>query len=173
MLGGGQEKGIRSGTENTLGLAGLATGAMECHAGLENELDRYKSLRTLALNRMEQHEIQFTVNGSAESEYQAPWTINISLVGIRAEALAARLDLCHDIAVSLGSACSNNKVQRRSHVLVAMGLTSQQIDSAIRISFGRFTTERDIDRLVASIALETQQLAGIANADSEELAHEA
>ncbi len=173
MFGGGQEKGIRSGTENTLGLAGLATGAMECHDGLESELERYRALRMLALNRMEQHEIKFTLNGSAESEYQAPWTINVSIEGVRAEALAARLDLCHDIAVSLGSACSSNKVQQRSHVLVAMGLTSQQIDSAIRISFGRFTTERDINQLVASIALETRQLAGIASSDSEELAHEA
>lgn len=173
LFGGGQEKGVRNGTENTLGLAGLATSAMECHTGLQQDLEHYECLRSLAFKLLDQCQVKYTCNGSTDPEHQAPWTINISLEGIRAEAIAARLDLCHGIAVSLGSACSNNKVQRRSHVLTAMGLTEQQIDSAIRISFGRFTTEEDINHLVTSIALEAGQLATLASSEREELAHEA
>jgi len=166
--GGGQEGGLRSGTENTLGLSGLATAANECYEHLEQQSRHYEKLRRLALDSLRQHQVAFSCNGATSVIHQAPWTLNISLKGIRAEALAARLDLCHNIAVSLGSACNNNKTQRRSHVLTAMGLCEQQIDSAIRISFGRFTLPEDIDHLAAAIASEVQVLLQMAPARQQE-----
>ncbi|AUI85589.1 hypothetical protein BS333_03960 [Vibrio azureus] len=154
FVGGGQEKGLRGGTENTLGIAALHVAANECAKDMQSQLLRFASLRSLAITLLQQHDITFQCNGSDNAQHQAPWTLNISIQGIRGEALAARLDICHGIAVSLGSACSNNKQQNRSHVLKSMGLSNQDIDSAIRISFGKQTLEEDIHQLVDAIAKE-------------------
>ncbi|CAQ86242.1 MULTISPECIES: cysteine desulfurase family protein [Photorhabdus] len=158
LHGGGQEQGIRSGTENTLGLAGLAAAAKESLNGLKERFDTYKILREILLSLLKQHHVNYLVNGSTNPEFQAPWTLNLSFPGVRAESLASRLDLCHGVSLSLGSACSNNKSTQRSHVLVAMGLPDDRIDSAVRISFGYTTSQNDIEMLANAIKQETYNL---------------
>ncbi|NRN27340.1 cysteine desulfurase family protein [Photorhabdus heterorhabditis] len=158
LHGGGQEQGIRSGTENTLGLAGLAAAAKESLNGLKERFDTYKTRRETLLSLLEQHHVNYLVNGSTNPEFQAPWTLNLSFPGVRAESLASRLDLCHGVSLSLGSACSNNKSTQRSHVLVAMGLPDDRIDSAVRISFGYTTSQNDIEMLANAIKQETYNL---------------
>ncbi|WP_434526163.1 cysteine desulfurase family protein [Photorhabdus asymbiotica] len=158
LHGGGQEQGIRSGTENTLGLAGLTVAAKESLNGLKERFNTYKTLRKTLLSLLEHHHVNYLVNGSTNPEFQAPWTLNLSFPGVRAESLASRLDLCHGISLSLGSACSNNKSTQRSHVLVAMGLPDDRIDSAVRISFGYTTSQSDIATLANAIKQETYNL---------------
>ncbi|ETS32798.1 hypothetical protein BB987_04915 [Photorhabdus temperata] len=158
LHGGGQEQGIRSGTENTLGLAGLAAAAKESLNGLQEHFNTYKTLRETLLSLLEQHHVSYLINGNTNPEFQAPWTLNLSFPGVRAESLASRLDLCHGVSLSLGSACSNNKSTQRSHVLAAMGLPNDRIDSAVRISFGYTTSQNDIEMLASAIKQETYNL---------------
>ncbi|SHO56623.1 cysteine desulfurase family protein [Vibrio quintilis] len=174
FAGGGQENGMRSGTENTVGIAALKAAVEECESWRDEKLKQFAELRSLALSLIHQHGLSARVIGASNPEYQAPWTLNLSLSGIRGESLATRLDLCHGICVSLGSACSNNKEKRHSHVLKAMGIPEQQIDGAIRISFGYATTESDVKHLVDSIAKEVGFLLSISPAktqENEELSH--
>lgn len=159
LQGGGQEQGLRSGTENTLGIAGLAAAAEEAYAELDNRLQHYHMLKDHLLSQLDAANINYLINGESLCQLQAPWTLNISILGIRAEALASRLDLCHGISVSLGSACSNNHTSpQRSHVLLAMQLPDSRIDSALRISFGYTTNLQAIKTLAHAITLETHHL---------------
>ncbi|AKH63059.1 MULTISPECIES: cysteine desulfurase family protein [Photorhabdus] len=158
LHGGGQEQGIRSGTENTLGLAGLAAAAKESLNGLQEHFNTCKTLRETLLSLLEQHHVSYLINGNTNPAFQAPWTLNLSFPGVRAESLASRLDLCHGVSLSLGSACSNNKSTQRSHVLAAMGLPNDRIDSAVRISFGYTTSQNDIEMLASAIKQETYNL---------------
>ena len=91
--------------------------------------------------------IEFSING--DNNQRATGVLNISFKGLDGEGLLNMLDM-HDIYVSIGSAC-NSKSQDRSHVLKAMGLSDEVIDSSVRISIGRYNTENDIDLLVQQI----------------------
>jgi cysteine desulfurase len=143
--GGGQERGLRAGTENVPGIAGFAA-ALEAAlaqlphfqglAGLRDELER----RLLAI---EPGAVRF---GAAAA--RLPNTSCIALPGIGSEVQVMALDLA-GIGVSAGAACSSGKV-RPSHVLGAMGVGSELARQAIRISLGRATAESDIDALVAA-----------------------
>ncbi|PHM60731.1 NifS protein [Xenorhabdus stockiae] len=163
LHGGGQEQGLRSGTENTLGIAGLAAAAEEACEELIQRLYHCQEMRKYIINQLDISTIKYHLNGETNPEYQAPWTLNISFPGVRAEALANRLDLCHGISVSLGSACSNNsQTPQRSHVLLAMQSPHAYIDSALRISFGHVTERQEIDVLVNALKQEIQNLLAIA-----------
>jgi cysteine desulfurase len=163
LHGGGQEHGLRSGTENTLGIAGLAAAAKEACMEIEQRLRYCREMRTYLLTQLDKLKVKYYLNGEINPEYQAPWTLNISFPGIRAEALASRLDLCHGISVSLGSACSNNSHSpKRSHVLLAMQIPHEYIDSALRISFGHITDQHEVDVLSRALQQETQHLLSIA-----------
>lgn len=84
-----------------------------------------------------------------------PYILNFSLVGIRSETTLHFLEQ-HNIYVSSGSACAKGK---KSHVLSALGLTQQQADSAIRVSFSRLNTKNDIDELVKNLIKANNTLA--------------
>ncbi|MBE8596017.1 cysteine desulfurase family protein [Xenorhabdus sp. BG5] len=163
LHGGGQEHGLRSGTENTLGIAGLAAAAKEAYEELVQRIDYCREMRTYLLTQLDKLGVNYHVNGEINPEYQAPWTLNVSFPGIRAEALASRLDLCHGISVSLGSACSNNSHSpQRSHVLLAMQSPHDYIDSALRISFGHVTERHEVSVLANALQQETRHLLAIA-----------
>ncbi|MDE9495324.1 cysteine desulfurase [Xenorhabdus bovienii] len=162
LHGGGQEQGLRSGTENTLGIAGLAAAAEEANEKLIQRFDYCREMRIYLLTQLDKSGVNYHLNGETNPEYQVPWTLNISFPGIRAEALASRLDLCHGISVSLGSACSNNsQTPQRSHVLLAMQSPHSYIDSALRISFGHVTGWRAVNALANALQQETQHLLAI------------
>ncbi|MBU2705969.1 cysteine desulfurase [Zooshikella marina] len=156
--GGGQESGWRAGTENTLGLAGLAAAAREAKEKFLQWQQQLLYLRGQLIAGLQREIPGILINGTQKSDQVVANTINVSLPGIRAEALAALLDVHHQIAVSIGSACSNNKASRRSHVLQAMGLNNERIDSAVRISIGQFTNEHAINHLIKAISTEYQAL---------------
>ncbi len=162
LHGGGQESGLRGGTENVLGILGLGAAVRDA---LEQRIRWHQSqqwLKTRLLARLRERAVAFQINGPRDEASQSPNTVNLSFDGVRGEALAALLENRHGIAVSIGSACSNNKQTRRSHVLTAMGLPDARIDGAVRISLGRYTREQDVNRLADALGEAVTQLHALA-----------
>ncbi len=147
LNGGGQERGLRSGTENVPGIYSMA---MALEDNIKNQQiirAHIQELEQRFLDSLFRESIPYKINGN--SLKKATGIINISFNGLDGEGLLNMLDT-HDICVSVGSAC-NSKKQERSHVLLAMGLDNSRIDSSIRISIGRYNTEEEIDCLVKAI----------------------
>lgn len=156
--GGGQEMAMRSGTENLVAIAGLGEAADECRRELDN-WDRHNlNCKQRLIQQLSRAEIETRINGASDYDAAISNTVNLSIPGIRGEALALLMEKKDGIVVSVGSACSNNKSRQLSPVLQAMGLADEEIQSAIRISFGRFTRLDDIDRFVASLERRVAQL---------------
>ena len=134
-VGGGQEKDIRPGTEPMPAIAGFM-GAVE-ELTVNSSLIRITGLRDGFLNKLSVRE-GIVINSPL---YALPYIINISLPGYRSETLLNFLSDC-GIYVSSGSACAKG---HKSHVLTAMKLSDSLIDSSLRISLSRFTTEEELD----------------------------
>ena len=143
ISGGGQERGIRGGTENVVGIAGFGGALSDLSARLSSK-DHIRSLR----DRLEVgiREIDPTCQIAGEKSPRLSNTSSIAMAGIKAETQVIALDLA-GFAVSAGAACSSGKVAS-SHVLKAMGLPEEQISSTIRISLGPETTLPEIDGFV-------------------------
>ena len=153
MLGGGQEKALRSGTENTPGLAGLLA-AIEAYPRDNNmravKLHLYERLREIAGEN-------FRVNGpDPASEIAAPHILNCSLVPVRSETMLYALE-GDRVYVANGSACSSRK-QKLSPVLSAMNVPRRQAESAIRFSICPFTTMEQVDFAADCIARHYEKL---------------
>ena len=143
-MGGGQENGMRSGTENVAGIYSMAKALEDNIQSMDNVHDNISRLERKLLKLLDNENIEYTING--DSEHRATGIINIAIAGMDGEGLLNMLDM-HDICISIGSAC-NSKSQDRSHVLMAMGITDEMIDASVRISIGRYNTEDDIISLV-------------------------
>jgi len=144
MLGGSQERKRRGGTENVPGIVGLGKAcqlAKECLAD-------FKTAASSLRNRLEAGLIErvpgLSINGGGA--IRSPHVSNISFEGVQGESLLIALDM-EGIAVSTGAACSSGSITP-SHVLTAMGLTSERVNGAIRFSVGRMSTDEDIDHLL-------------------------
>ncbi len=135
VLGGGQESGYRSGTENMPGILALAAAASAYRAD-KDAAPRMAALRRRIVDTLSPAIPDLVLIGGG-----APHILCLSLPGYKSEVLLNYLDGM-GICVSKGSAC---KKGARSHVLEAMGLPARVIDGAIRVSLGRFTTEADAD----------------------------
>lgn len=159
VIGGGQENGMRSGTENVAGIYSMAKALEDNVANMESIHTHISTLDSLLCDLLEEQNIDFKINGDSLS--RAAGILNISIPGIDGEGLLNMLDM-HDICISIGSAC-NSKSQDRSHVLLAMGLDEERIDSSVRISIGRYNTEDEIKELVKWIS-NCHKLAKIAEA---------
>ena len=148
IIGGGQEKGLRAGTENVAGIYSMAKALEDNVAHIDEIHGRISELDALLIDLLKEANIEFAINGDSPS--RATGILNISIAGIDGEGLLNMLDM-HDICISIGSAC-NSKSQDRSHVLTAMGLDEERMDSSVRISIGRYNTEEDIRTLVKWIS---------------------
>lgn len=144
IIGGGQENGMRSGTENVAGIYSMAKALEDNVANMDSIHTHISTLESLLCDLLEEQNIDFEINGDSLS--RAVGILNISIHGNDGEGLLNMLDM-HDICISIGSAC-NSKSQDRSHVLLAMGLDEERIDSSVRISIGRYNTEDEIKELV-------------------------
>lgn len=140
VYGGGQQKGMRSGTENVPGIAGLARAAELVYADLERDVDRMYGLREMLIEGVSRIE-DVRVNGCPGRE-GAPHIVSLSVRGVRSEVLLHALEE-KEINVSAGSACSSNKPQI-SDTLKAIGVERDLLGSTIRFSFSVFTTEEEI-----------------------------
>jgi len=148
IFGGGQEAGLRSGTENVAGTVGFAVALEIAEKKRKSETKRLEELRKdlekFIINEIDDAEI----NG--HKKYRLPNIINFSIPGLDAERVVFALDQ-KNIQVATGSACSANK-GLRSHVLTAIGLSDEMADGSIRISFGRGTTKAQIEKLKPTLA---------------------
>ncbi|OGH71127.1 MAG: hypothetical protein A3C90_03090 [Candidatus Magasanikbacteria bacterium RIFCSPHIGHO2_02_FULL_51_14] len=147
LYGGGQEFGLRSGTENVAGIVGLGK-AMEIAEEMKaKEVERVDELQRFFWEKIENEIKNAQLNGPVLGENRLVNNLNISFRGIEAEALVLYLD-AKGIACSTGSACSTSSALR-SHVLEACGYSKERIESSVRFTLGRGTTMGDIDYAVA------------------------
>ncbi len=143
FLGGGQERGLRAGTENIHYIKGLAKACEILKPNLMANLRHYAALRA----KLEEELKQFDNVVINSPQGGAPYTLNFSFTGYRSETLLHFLD-SKGICVSSGSACSKGS---RSHTLTAMKLPNDRIDSSVRVSFGVQNTESDVDALIEAL----------------------
>jgi cysteine desulfurase len=158
--GGGQQFGIRPGTENVAGAVALGRAAQLAAAEQGAVAERVGALRNDLAARLKATVPDLVVN--AETSERAPHLLSVAVPGADSEALLMHLDLA-GIAVSSGSACSTGAVEP-SHVLVAMGVSRELALGTIRFSFGRESTRADVDRaaeVVPAVAAKVRKLAGV------------
>ena len=152
ICGGGQQKNMRSGTENVVGISAFSKACEEMSKYDEQKIIKLRNrLKNGIIERFE----NVRINEACE-EYQAGHILNVSFVGLRSEILLHSLEM-HEIYVSTGSACSTNKPMP-SHVLSAIGCNASQIDSAIRFSFSDDLGEEDIDLTLEALLKEVNTI---------------
>ena len=149
ILGGGQERGMRAGTEATPQIAAFGTAAEIGSAKMAQATKTMAELRAHAIDRLTAEVDGLVVIGGG-----SPHILSISLPGYRSEVLMNFLE-ARGIYTSKSSAC---KKGGRSHVLEAIGLPANVIDGALRISFSRYTTREDIDALCDALRDAKQSL---------------
>ncbi len=144
MLGGGQEHGLRSGTENVAGIVGFGRACEIARTNLDSNISKMLCLRDSLIRRVTDEIPKVTVNGDLKS--RLPNNAHFTFLGVNGEDLILKLDE-HGVAASTGSACSVN-TQKASHVLQAMGLSHEKIAGSLRLTIGVFNTRDDIDKTV-------------------------
>lgn len=154
LYGGGQQKGMRSGTENVPGIAGIGVAAQKIYENGSAHMDRLYALKDYMIDRLSLLEnVRINSNKGRES---APHIVNASFLGVRSEVLLHALEE-RNIYISSGSACSSHK-RAVSATLKGMGLNSEEMESAVRFSFSIFTTKEEIDYAVEAIETLLPQL---------------
>ncbi len=147
ILGGGQEHGLRSGTENVANIVGFGKACEIAKNNLNENIQYVSKLRDILIEKV-LHEIpEVTLNGDPQS--RLPNNAHFTFLGVNGEDLIIKLDE-FGIAASTGSACSVN-TQRASHVLQAMGFSHEQITGSLRLTMGVFNNEKEIEETVISL----------------------
>ena len=145
MSGGGQEMGLRSGTQSPALCVGLGEACKDINENREKYFQHFKDLKSTLLSELITSKLEFDINGSVEK--RIPNNLNIAIKGKVAEQL---FNFMPHIALSSGSACTSGTIER-SHVLSSMKLDDSRIDGSFRISSGRNTTKDEIKALIKSI----------------------
>lgn len=141
IFGGEQQKGLRSGTENVPGIAGIAEAAKACYEDLDEKVERLYGLKAHFIEGILQMD-GTKVNGRTGRD-SAPHIVSVSFRDVRSEVLLHALEE-KGIYVSAGSACSSNK-PAVSHTLKSMGVEKEYLGSTLRFSFCFDTSEEEID----------------------------
>ena len=160
IRGGGQEMGLRSGTENVTGIIGFAK-ALELAEKLRgSEVKRLSGLRNMLKQYLVEHLPDVKINESSKAN--SPAILNMSVAGVDGERVVFALDE-RGVQAATGSACAANK-GLRSHVLTALGLDDTSVDGSLRISMGRFTTADDIEaagKVIVDVINEQRRFGGL------------
>jgi cysteine desulfurase len=166
VFGGGQERGLRSGTLDVPGIVGLAEAARIATAALAEEMPRLRGLRDRLWATLVAGVPGLVLNGPALDAASAAGTparlvnnLNVRVPGVDGQTLLATLAAA-GLAVSSGSACSSES-PRPSHVLLGIGLSEDEARSSLRFGLSRFTTEADVDEAAALIAAGVARLAAL------------
>lgn len=147
IFGGGQQNGMRSGTDNVPGAAGLGVAARKIYENFSENVEKMREVKQrLAKGLLEIPDV--CINGMPLEE-GAPHILNVSFIGVRSEVLLHSLEE-YGIYVSAGSACSSHK-RAGSSTLSAIGLDASQKESAVRFSFCEYTTEEEIDYTLSKL----------------------
>ncbi|MDE6916438.1 MAG: cysteine desulfurase [Lachnospiraceae bacterium] len=141
IFGGGQQKGMRSGTENVPGIAGMARAVEEIFADFDAKVEYLYNIRERFVNGVRAID-GIRINGPVGRD-GAPHVVSVSIQGVRSEVMLHALE-DKGIYVSAGSACSSNKPSV-SATLKALGVEKQYLDATLRFSFSLYTTEAEID----------------------------
>ena len=145
MSGGGQEMGLRSGTQSPALCVGLGEACKDINENREKYFQHFKDLKSTLLSELITSKLEFDINGSVEK--RIPNNLNIAIKGKVAEQL---FNFMPHIALSSGSACTSGTIER-SHVLSSMKLDDSRIDGSFRISAGRNTTKEEIKELIKNL----------------------
>jgi cysteine desulfurase len=154
IVGGGQERGVRSGTLNVPGIVGFGEACRIAQTEMKQEGERLSRLRNKLEEALLNELSDIYVNGDRGG--RLPNTSNITFADVDARSLIRHMN---DVAVSTRSACSTGS-EGPSHVLKALGLNNEQAYSSVRFSLGRFTTEAEIDRAVERVISSVRKLRG-------------
>ncbi|QHI73328.1 cysteine desulfurase family protein [Aminipila terrae] len=155
LIGGGQEKHMRSGTENVPAIAGFGQAAKLTDDNLECRIKNMSAARNYLMEGIKAEIKDIKINSVEKDSFVwdsgmcCPSVLNISFLGTRGEVLLHTLEQ-EEIYVSTGSACSSNK-KGQSHVLKAMGLKDKEIEGAIRFSFSEFNTIEEMDYVLGHL----------------------
>ena len=144
ILGGGQENGMRSGTENVASIVGFGKACEIAKERLNENISHFRTLHSSMLSKIVKEIPHVKLNGHTEKRIFN--NIHLTFLGVNGEDLIIKLDE-HGIAASTGSACSVH-TQKASHVLKAMGFNHEQITGSLRISFGYMNTLDEVDQTV-------------------------
>lgn len=151
MHGGGHERGMRSGTLATHQIVGMGEAAQVAREGMAEEAVRLNALRQRFWDGISDIE-EVHING--DNVHRLPGALNVSIAFVEGESLIMSLK---DLAVSSGSACTSASLEP-SYVLRALGLNDELAHSSLRFSFGRFTSEADVDTAVAQLRTAVEKL---------------
>ena len=147
ILGGGQQKGMRSGTDNVPGIAGLGIAARMVYEDHEEKIEKLRALKSYLAENLSAIE-RVVINGPAPED-GAPHIVNASFLGVRSEVLLHTLEE-KGIYVSAGSACSSHK-RAASATMTAISADKERRESAIRFSLSEFTTKEELDHTLEEI----------------------
>ncbi|TAH33926.1 MAG: IscS subfamily cysteine desulfurase [Alphaproteobacteria bacterium] len=152
ISGGGQERGMRSGTLPTPLCVGLGKACEIAQNEMASESERLKKLQDRFLNGIRKELDQIYING--DMEHRIPGNLNISFAFVEGESLMMGIK---NLSVSSGSACTSASLEP-SYVLRALGVEEELAHTSLRLGFGRFTTESDIDKAVHDITSAVKKL---------------
>ena len=155
LYGGGQEKGLRSGTENTLGICAFGAAVADIRPRLPKIRAQLEELYLYARQKIEALGIQVNVPTGARASH----IINVTLPSIKSETALHFLS-AEGIFVSSGSACSSHS-GKPSETLIAFGLSPFEADCSLRISLSEYNTKEDVDALIASLSMALDRLVRI------------
>ena len=157
ILGGGQENGLRSGTENVASIVGFGMACEILKKNIDANTSHLKKLTTKLTSRV-LHEIPATtINGNPDMK--TPNNAHFTFLGVNGEDLIIKLDE-NKISASTGSACSV-KIQKASHVLQAMGFSHEQVTGSLRLTVGITNTEQEIDETVDTLKKVVKELRAV------------
>ena len=149
VFGGGQQKGLRAGTENVPAIAALGLAAEDIYKDLDANTKHIQSLKNMLWKALDKNIKDIYINGPSIEE-SAPHILNIIFKDIRAEVLLHALE-ARKIYVSTGSACSSNQ-PHPSATLINIGLNNEEIGGSIRFSFSKYNTEEEVKKCVQDLA---------------------
>ena len=157
ILGGGQEHGLRSGTENVANIVGFGKACELAKLNLSDNISHMKKLRDYLVAKILREIPCVILNGHAEN--RLPNNAHFTFLGVAGEDLIIKLDE-YGIAASTGSACSVH-TQKASHVLQAMGFSHEQITGSLRLTLGLFNNQQQIDETVNILKKVTAELRSV------------
>ncbi len=157
ILGGGQERGLRSGTENVANIVGFGKACEIAKNNLNENIIQIKKLRDNLVEKVLNEIPEVILNGHPQS--RLPNNAHFTFLGVNGEDLIIKLDE-YGIAASTGSACSVN-TQKASHVLQAMGFSLEQITGSLRLTTGIFNDQKEIDQTVDILKKVVQELRAV------------
>ena len=156
VLGGGQEAGVRSGTENVAGVVGFACALQMAESLRATERPRLEGLRSRLQSRLEAEFPWMRVSGPRNQKRRLPGLLSVSFPGVDARRLVVLLERA-GVCVGTGSACAASRMQS-SHVLAALGLAPEEAAGSLRLTLGRPTTADEVDfaaeQIVAAVRSE-------------------